>query len=338
VETWFDGVVLPAVVFLAVSRYAVTLDRVQRLAASLMVAGGILGAIGLAERVFGFELATLSGGQVRQEAEFGLTRVSGPYPVPEPYALALVMCLAATLYWTQTQRRGLAMWGIVFAALEVGGISFSLFRAAWIAGLLVFIGALGIRPRRFGRTLAVTAVVAALAGGATTQLQHNQAFEERTQNTSNIYGRLATYQEGVTIFQGAPLAGIGVDNYHQIALERKPTVYHRIAAVNWPHSSYIGVLAEQGLLGFIPLLLASLGAWFMIRRLRSLAITREDGILAGALAGAGAGYMIMSLTLTMLPYEPSNAFFALLLGMGAARLNAISAERASVGDPAVVRP
>jgi hypothetical protein len=40
------------------------------------------------------------------------------------------------------------------------------------------------------------------------------------------------------------------------------------------------------------------------------------------MSGAAAGYLIMSLTLTMLPYGPSNAFFAALLGITVGRLNA----------------
>jgi hypothetical protein len=43
------------------------------------------------------------------------------------------------------------------------------------------------------------------------------------------------------------------------------------------------------------------------------------------MAGAAAGYLIMSLTLTMLPYEPSNVFFAAFLGLTVGRLDVRSA-------------
>jgi O-Antigen ligase len=326
IQTWIDGIVLPSIAFVAASRYATTRERTQRFAASLMIAGGLLGAIGLAERIAGFELASLSGGQRRYDDVIGATRISGPYSVPETYALSLVICLAATLYWLQSRGRGPYIWGILIAALEVSGIAFSYFRAAWIAALLVLIGSLGIRPRRFGRTVAVAAVIGSLAFAGTTQLeQHNKAFEARTTNTDNIYGRLATYQQGIQLFNSAPLTGVGIDQYTAVVQEREPVVFHRVRSVNFPHSSFIAVLAEQGLFGFIPLLLLSCGIWLVIRRIRVVAETDEEGVLAGTVAGAAAGYVIMSVTLTMLPYEPSNAFFAALLGITVARLDVRSA-------------
>jgi O-antigen ligase len=327
IQTWINSIVLPAIVFVAASRYATTRERTQRFAASLMIAGGLLGAIGLAERIVGFELASLAGGERRYDEVIGATRISGPYSVPETYALSLVICFAATLYWLQARGRGPYIWGILIAALEVAGIALTYFRAAWIAALLVVIGSLGIRPRRFGRTVAVAAVIGLLALAGTTQLeQRNKAFEARTSNTSNIYGRLATYDQGIQIFKSAPLTGIGVDQYTTVTGEREPTIFHGVRSVGSPHSSFIAVLAEQGLFGFVPLVLLGAGVWLVIRRLRAVASTSEEGVLAGSIAGAAAGYLIMSLTLTMLPYEPSNAFFAAFLGLTVGRLQVRSAE------------
>ncbi len=100
VQTWLDAIVLPAILFVACERYCLLgADRIRRLAGALMIAGGVLGAIGIAERIFGFELASVTGGSVRFDAVIDQTRISGPYPVPEPYALTLIVCFAATLYW-----------------------------------------------------------------------------------------------------------------------------------------------------------------------------------------------------------------------------------------------
>ena len=173
----------------------------------------------------------------------------------------------------------------------------------------------------------MTVVVGSLAFAATTQLEHhNRAFEARTNNTYNIYGRLATYDQGIQFFKSAPFVGVGVDQYSTVVAEHPPAVYHGVRSVTSPHSSFIAVLAEQGLFGFVPLVILSGGIWLVIRRLRRVASTSEEGVLAGSMAGAAAGYLIMSLTLTMLPYEPSNAFFAALLGVTVGRLDIRSAE------------
>ena len=64
--TWVDAIVLPTILFVACERYCLLgADRARRLAGALMIAGGVLGAIGIAERIWGFELATATGGAVR---------------------------------------------------------------------------------------------------------------------------------------------------------------------------------------------------------------------------------------------------------------------------------
>lgn len=326
VAIWIDAIILPIILFVACERFSVSRERLQRLAASLMVAGGILGGIGIAERIWGFQLATLTGGSIRFDAAVDQTRVSGPYPAPEPYALALIICLAATLYWIQARGRGAYMWGLIFAALEVGGITLSLFRAAWLGAIVMAIASFGIRPRRYGRLFAVVGLALALALAATSQLEQNKTFSTRTRNTDNIYGRLATYEQGIQIFRGAPLFGVGVDQYKAVAEKRTPVAVSNVESVTFPHSSYIGLLAEQGLVGFLPFLFVSFAVWRVIRALGRVSTTDEVGVLTGTLAGAAIGYLIMSLTLTMLPYEPSNAFFAALLGAACGRLDSLSSD------------
>jgi O-antigen ligase len=330
VRTWLDAIVLPAILFVACERYCLRgANRGRNLACALMIAGAALGAIGLAQRIFGFELATLTGGSVRFDAAVDTTRVSGPYPAPEPYALSLIVCLGATFYWILSRPRGKGYgWAIVLMGLQVTGIALALFRAGWIAAALVAIASLGYRPGRFGRAFAVTLIAAAIGIAATTQLEHSKTVATRVNNTDNIWGRLATYEQGVTIFRRHPIFGIGVDRYHDVATALPPVVLHRVASVTYPHSSYVGLLAEQGLLGFLPLLVLSVGIWRLTAALRLASFrSREALLLLGPVAGVALGCLIMSLTLTMLPYEPSNAFFAVLLGIAAGRLDALAADQ-----------
>jgi O-antigen ligase len=329
VRTWIDAIVLPAILFIACERYClVNADRMRRLAGSLMIAGGVLGAIGIAERIWGFELATLTGGSVRYDANIDTTRISGPYPAPEPYALSLAICFAATLYWILSRKRGSGYgWGIALASVQVTAIALALFRAGWIAAILVAIASFGYRPGRFGRTFALTGLVAVLAVAATTQLESNKTVASRVNNTSNINGRLATYKEGFEIFRTAPTFGIGVNKYNSVAQARSPEVVQGVPAVNWPHSSYFGLLAEQGAVGFFPLLLLSYAVWRLLAALRAASFrSREATVLLATVTGAVLAYLIMSLTLTMLPYEASNTFFAAFLGGACGRLDSLERE------------
>lgn len=330
VRTWLDAIVLPTILFVACERYVLRGEnRGRNLACALMIAGGVLGAIGLAERLFGFQLATLTGGTVRFDAAVDTTRVSGPYPAPEPYALSLVVCFGATLYWILSRPRGSRYWwGVALMGLQLTGIALALFRAGWIAAVLVAIATLGYRPGRFGRAFTVTIVAMAVGLAATTQLEHSKTVATRVNNTDNIWGRLATYKQGLEMFRSHGMFGVGVNRYHQVALTLPPERIKQVASVTYPHSSYVGMLAEQGLVGFLPLLLASFAVWRVIVALRNASFeSREALLLLGTLAGVALGVLIMSLTLTMLPYAPSNAYFAAFLGLAAGRLDAISDAR-----------
>jgi hypothetical protein len=326
VSTWIDAIVLPAILFVACERYCMLgADRARRLTGALMIAGGVLGAIGVSQRIWGFELASVTGGIVRYDDVVDQTRISGPYPVPEPYALALLVCFAATLFWIQSRAPGTRYhWAVGIAGLEVAGILLTLFRAAWIGAVIVVIAAFGIRPGKIGRMFAVVSIVGVLAFVASPQLLQSDTIATRTRNTDNIMGRLATYEQGVRIFLSAPAFGVGVDRYHEVAEELPPERVAGVESLTYAHSSYVGLLAEQGIFGFLPLLLLSYGVWVLVRGLRAASFSsREALFLTAGVAGAALAYLVMSLTLTMLPYAPSNAFFAAFLGAASGRLDAL---------------
>jgi O-antigen ligase len=150
----------------------------------------------------------------------------------------------------------------------------------------------------------------------TSQISRGTALAERVGNTSTISARLATYEQGLHLFATHPLFGIGVDQYNAVTSAESPTFVHGIPSVPFPHSSYVGILAEQGIVGFLPFVVLSYAVWPLVRSLRRRSFGDRDlALLTAAVAGASIAYLIMSLTLTMLPYEPSNAFFAAFLGI-----------------------
>jgi hypothetical protein len=79
------------------------------------------------------------------------------------------------------------------------------------------------------------------------------------------------------------------------------------------------------LVGVLPLLVVSYAIWKLVRDFRRAGLRHDDVVLGATLTGAATAFLIMSLTLTMLPYEPSNTFFAALLGAASARLDLLTA-------------
>jgi O-antigen ligase len=320
---WLDAVVVPLILFATAAKLVVTSSDALRVAGALAIGGVVLACIGIAEKVVGFELATYSRGSVRFDPGLGIVRISGPYPAPEPYALALLIALAATLYWVQARRAYLIGFGAL--ALESLAIGLTFFRTAWIAGVLVVVLAL-MRPGRHARTVLILAYVAALAGLAFAQLEQSRQFSGRVHNTQNVSARFATYKQGISIFRSNPVFGVGVDQYVNAASKLPAARVNGVASVDYPHDSYLGVLAEAGVVGLAPLAAATIAVWFVLKRMRRRMRTGGDAMLATCVTAAALAYFLMSLPLYMFPYGPSNAAFAVLLGAACGRLGAVTDE------------
>jgi O-antigen ligase len=334
IETWLDAIVLPLVLFLFARRHAVRVG-LERVLGAFALAGVAAGAIALAERLVGFQLATLSGGSVLTDPAAKLTRYSGPFPHPEILAVCLLVCFALTLGWAQLDWRRRRLRASTALLLEVAGIGLTLFRSAWIAGAFVLIIALGLRPRRFGRLFLVTAAVATVAVAVTVQLEQNASLNTRLSNTHNLNGRFATYIEGLSVFAQHPYAGVGINEFAAAQHQGQSVSVEGIKAVRTAHSSYVNVLAEQGLLGFIPFIAVTVAAILMFRRLLSRARTRSEAVMAASLTAAAVAYLFVSLSLTILTEAEPSAFIAIVLGCAASILKRSSPDLAMTAKNSV---
>lgn len=333
---WVDAFLLPTVLFVVARRLLADVESWTRTAGAFAVTGGILACIGIAEKVVGFQLSTRYGttpigitGPV--DVASGLFRITGPYPYSEMYGLALAICLAATLYWVRVQPRKVI--GSTIVILELVAIYFTFFRVVWIAAALICLMAFEVSPRRLQRLYVVVVAVCALAIAAAGPLRTSE-FHSRATNTSNVNGRLATYLQSFHIFERAPIVGVGFSRFAAAEDEVGAVSVGGVQSLGYPHSSYFWLLAEQGLVGVLPLVVLTLAGWRLVRRLGQLARRREDLLLARVAGGAACVYVLMSLTLTMLPEAPPNAFLLVMLGAVAARVDVLSRDREESAPPA----
>ncbi|MFJ8360417.1 O-antigen ligase family protein [Streptomyces sp. NPDC093984] len=329
VETFIDAVLLPCAAFFICRRTADTPRKLRMWAAGLMVSGTLVAVLGVTERYFGYELASLSGGAVRVDSEAGgLVRVSGPYSVPEVYALTLALTLAATLFWWMsgrthgTRSRVLpSVVGPVLATVQLAGLIVSLFRVAWACAPVILVIGLGLRVGHRLRLAAVGLAVALAVLVLFVPLQDNAVFRTRMGNTDNVAGRLATYQVGVEIWRSAPLTGVGINRFVDAQSRVQAREVWGVRSVKSPHSSFIASLAEQGAAGFTALIAVCAFCARMLRRLGRLAPRDPTHqVLRAAVMAGVLSYLAFSLELTMLPYGPSNIALAVLLGLSAAAI------------------
>jgi hypothetical protein len=323
---WTDAFLLPTVLFVVTRRLMAGAESWTRAAGAFTVTGAILACIGIAEKVLGFQLSSFYGTTPigitgPADVASGLFRITGPYPYSEMYGLALTICLAATLYWVRVQPRKLM--GSAVVALELVAIYFTFFRVVWIAALVICLMSFEVSPRRLQRLYVVVVAVCALAIAASGPLRTSE-FHSRATNTSNVNGRLATYRLSLDIFESAPLVGVGFSRFAAAEAEVGDVSVGGVQSLGYPHSSYFWLLAEQGLVGVLPLIVLTFAGWRLVRRLGRLARIREDLLLARVAGGAASVYVLMSLTLTMLAEAPPNAFLLVVLGAVAARVDVLS--------------
>ena len=327
IKVWFDAIVLPVVLLLAARQLIGSMRDFRLLLAALAMTGALLSLIGLAEFAFGFELATRSGGTPFYDRNIDLVRVSGPYASTETYALSLLICFAATLCSLRLRGDGVLSVAAAVAALELAAIGITFFRTAWLAALVIIVFIFGLPlVRARPRPAVMVALVLGLAVVAFGLIQ-SDAVSTRLSDSDNAAGRLATWGQDLKVFGTAPVFGVGVERFTSATTDETNVVVSGVYALDNPHNSYLALLAEQGIVGFIPFALLTVVVWRLIRAVRKAASTQEVRYVALCLTGAGIAYLITSLTLTMLPSSPSNALMGLLVGAAAGLLDRVGTTR-----------
>ena len=118
--------------------------------------------------------------------------------------------------------------------------------------------------------------------------------------------------------QASPVIGVGIGQAPVVQQKQGLFTFDGQQAALTIHNSFLTVLAENGVVGEIALLLLSIAVVNLLLAVRRY--TRLRVLYASLLAGS-VGFLIMSLTLTVLLEAPAVLMFAVLLGVGAGRLD-----------------
>lgn len=328
---WVDTYVLASITFLVTTWLMTDRSHLRKLIIALTIGAVINSLIGISEQIYGYSFAANYNTVSRQVFGSSLLFISGGFEGPEQFAMSLLVAEAGALYLLQTVRgklrRLLATLALIIICV---GTALTILRSAWVAEVIVAVISLTFRPRRRSRLFWIT--VAVIGIGIVASLQFSQdsapsptteAFQRHTFSNEDFFSRLATYRQGWNIFLTNPLFGVGVQQYMPNALRAPIEVVGGHASVPEAHNSFIGVLAEQGVVGFALFLFLILAGWRMLAAAFGSARDPHDQALVACAIGASVAYLFMSLVFQMLPMAPSNAFLALLLGCVAARLDAI---------------
>ena len=312
VEAFF----MPALLaYYVVTRFPVT--RYLRLLHGLICVVGIyLALIGLMEVVRGEDLLPLEGAAeylAGQQRGLSLLRVNGPFSTNNSFGLVglIAFCLVWFLHrarssdWPLWQRllHAFGMLACLITAL------LPLFRSIVITIFVILLLALAWTKSIKAR-IAGGLVLLLLAGSFFYIVtQFPDLYEERVSSPTNFYGRLAQQVQNFNIFLEHPILGVGLNGFYQAATRAfSGTSYEGVGSVDFPHSNVGAVLAETGLLGFVPYLASQI---LLVIAFRKLCASRSPRLTVAwrFFLMVFLSYWISGLTLTSGYYSDLNLWY-----------------------------
>lgn len=264
VNGWMGGALVqlskfaPAVIAFCVLSNAMTSpQRVHRTMAVFVLCAVVLAAHGIeqVEAGVGWTGIELSQG----------TRIQyvGIFNDPNDLGMLFVTCVPMAFFLAHAGGAGLLrrLFWLALAGVLVYGIYLTDSRGTLLALLVI----LGVYVwMRYG--LVPAGVMGSLALGGLMMLPSR--MQELDASEASAAGRVDAWYEGIQMFVGDPVFGVGADNFSEL---------HNLTA----HNSYVLVLAETGIIGFM-VWLAFVGYGFRMM----LAVRGVRGRVPGALPEA----------------------------------------------------
>ncbi len=255
-----DTLFLPYLSYLVITNMKGRLNY-RAAVAAFITSGLIIAVSGIAEWVAG---RNLIGPDTAGATMF---RPNGPFNDGLAYAASLASYIPFIYYFVKKRCLGRYAGLLCGAFLSFGSlINFSLGSTLSILVVIMILQTSGSFARLIGRGLAF-----GTCGGMGLYLlsgviRSSRTYQARMHDTSTVAGRWAMYRHEVNIVLDAPFTGVGFGNYMKTHLLD-------------PHNSYLLVLIEYGLLGFV-FFIGFFGA-ILLKNIRK-ASRRGDGVMLRA--------------------------------------------------------
>jgi putative inorganic carbon (hco3(-)) transporter len=219
------------------------------------------------------------------------------------YSLVIMVPIAAYLAVTSSGWERVALWLVIAAYAAAICVTYS---RGGMLGLLCVVGLLGLRWRSTP-ALVVTAFAFALALGFMVYGWTRTESFVSLNSDLNLLQRLATFQGALAMFMENPLSGVGLGcSLIAWPLYAPAGLYTRSWLVI--HNTFLQVLCETGLIGFVSFTCCLVVAF---SRARALAVSAQDTLadskrLGSALAVSLWGFVVCGMSggyiLTWFPY------------------------------------
>ena len=171
----------------------------------------------------------------------------------------MAMIMPLNFYFMQTTRNVLVKLLLTLSiAMGAAGLFFTYTRGSWLAGVVGLLVLFAIGIRKYGMVLGRFAAIAVILGmfGLLNPTQ-DKMYTERMENEDTIGNRVTVWAATAQIFRANPIFGSGFFTYKKVREQYVHTVDVPILGVikassgrkGTIHDIYMGVLAEEGLVG-----------------------------------------------------------------------------------------
>ncbi len=318
-RTAVDGFILPLILFVIV-RHSLDIKNISdKILVGLIMLAYLILPVGLYELKTGIDLLAYPGGELFFD---GRIRPNGPFLAAHSYALISLILGLTLVYWPKVanivmEGRYKILWRGAVASAFLSAL-IPQFRAVMLAMVVCVV--LGQCLISGWRSLIKPFIIVALLLVAGTPiwlvLSDTKFYQQRIADTANLSSRIMTYKRALEVAQSNPM-GVGLGNYENYfnqrwAIKEQPEK-EKLGELtqSTPHSNFLSVLAELGIIGLILYLVAHLAliytAW---KTAKHFGHTSGVTVILLVIAYAGVG-----LTLTSGYYYDLNLFFFCCLGM-----------------------
>ena len=247
-----DSFIIPFGSYFLARRFVMSEDRLRQVVRMLAYAGAYLIVVCLVERLTHPVL---------------LYRLKGPFingAILLSITMEVVFFVALVdMFGTRDQLPRSVRWFVLCLAPVI--VLFTWSRGNWLGLLLgvatfLFLGRQFIPSRDKILATGLVLVLLSVSVVAMQILAHSDQIGGRVLNEQNVYGRFATWMIVLKEFGKSPIFGLGLNNLRDI-LGKESSQVESANSFKTEHNSFLGLLAETGIVGFMAYL-AVIGSIF----------------------------------------------------------------------------
>jgi hypothetical protein len=278
VQNLLEGFVLPPLLgWCVIARFDVR-RRLPTIHTAVCISSIICAAVAAAEIVTGEDLLP-NQGSATSYAGGGIPRPNGPFASNETLALIGAVSFFFLLFLRAILgpklSDGRRMLHSIGLAATLGMALMPMFRSVLLTLLIVLIIDTFWEKRTTRRAWRVALIFVSVGLIFIATLFIPESVVEDRSRAENVYGRVAQFEQTLRVFLEHPVLGVGFYNFGRVVAgePRYVASYQGVNSVDSPHNNLTQVLAETGIVGFLPYVIAHillLRAMWQLRQLSSL--------------------------------------------------------------------